>query len=145
MDGYVQTQYDLVCYTAANVRTEFGNLVLSTRTESVTCTAPTGVPPPAPPTTPKPFSYTSGWVDTFGKLVTTTSGLFEVRAKLPQPDFKIWPAAWLLSARNDRDRGGETSTESEDTRLAPHQPSHAPFLSSLLARGGRNRCVRGSC
>lgn len=37
--------------------------------------------------------------------VTITNGLMEVRAKLPPPQFRNWPAAWAISANNRRDQG----------------------------------------
>ena len=47
-DGYVHTQFDIACFTAANAYVENGNLVLRTRAEHVTCDG-------------RGFEYTSGW------------------------------------------------------------------------------------
>jgi beta-glucanase (GH16 family) len=32
-------------------------------------------------------------------------GLLEVRAQLPAPVHRVWPAAWIIDKRNDRDTG----------------------------------------
>jgi beta-glucanase (GH16 family) len=99
-NGYVQNAYaglqDLVCYTRDSAYTENGNLVLRTRAQSVTCNGINGVP--------TPYAFTSGWVDTLDR-VTVVNGLVEVRARLPQPRFRVWPSAFLNSQRNRRDQG----------------------------------------
>jgi hypothetical protein len=104
--NYVQTQYDITCFNAVGgpptVLVAGGELHLLTRT----------LPAPAlcacaacPGASPRPFSLTSGWVDTQDTGVAARDGLVEVRARLPPASFKIWPAAWLLSARSRRDQG----------------------------------------
>lgn len=54
LDGYVQTQWDLVCYKSDDAYTENGNLVLRTRRRDAFCNG-------------KQYQYTSGWVDTLDK------------------------------------------------------------------------------
>jgi len=97
-DGYVHTQYDIVCYSAANAYTENGNLILLTKHVSppVTCTPSSGPP--------RAFSYTSGWVDTVGKL-SVRDGIVEIRAALPPPSFRMWPSGFLISDQNKHDTG----------------------------------------
>eukprot|EP01052_Picozoa_sp_SAG31_P017158 SAG31_NODE_1161_length_9593_cov_3.825629_9_plen_165_part_00 len=55
--------------------------------------------PDAPPTGPdgrRKYNFTSGWVDTEGK-VETAFGWWEIRAQLPSPAARgIWPAHWLM-------------------------------------------------
>lgn len=96
-DNFVQTPYGEVCYTKEMVRVENGNLIITTKPASITC-AFKGSPA-------KPFSYISGWVDSFGKLTLPTSGLIEVHSKLPPPVYRIWPAAWVIDQKNARDTG----------------------------------------
>lgn len=71
--------------------------MLTTRAEHVTC-AFRGAPQ-------KSFAFTSGWVDTFDKLELPADGLLEVRAQLPSPVHRVWPAAWVIDKRNARDQG----------------------------------------
>ena len=90
-DGYVHTQFDLVCYVASEAFVENGNLVLRTRALSVECGG-------------RNFSWVSGWVDTNGRL-SVRDGKVEVRALLPPPTFRVWPASFLISEKNNRDTG----------------------------------------
>lgn len=91
LDGYVQTSWDLVCYSRDDSYTESGNLVLRTRLNDRVCNG-------------KLYHYTSGWVDTLDKL-SVRNGRLEVSAKLPPPAFRNWPAAWMISETNRRDTG----------------------------------------
>ena len=100
LDGYVQTQYDMACYTASNAYAENGNLVIRTRAEKVTC-VDGGV---NPTNQTREYLYTSGFVDTVGK-VAVRNGRVEIRAKLPPPTLRIWPAGWTISTQNQRDKG----------------------------------------
>ena len=100
LDGYVQTQYDISCYTADNAYVENGNLVIRTRVQRVTCVA--GGFNPTQQT--KEYDYASGFVDTVGK-VAVRNGRVEIRAKLPPPTLRIWPAGWTISDKNQRDKG----------------------------------------
>ena len=95
-DGYVHTQYDIVCYEASDAYTENGNLVLRTRFNPTQCSL-AGAPP-------QTYQWTSGWVDTNGKL-TVTNGRVDVRALLPPPTFRVWPSSFLISEKNNRDTG----------------------------------------
>ena len=45
------------------------------------------------------YEFTSGWVDTKGK-VEATYGKFEARIQLPQPLSSVWPAFWLVDDNN---------------------------------------------
>ena len=100
LDGYVQTQYDMVCYTGDNAYVENGNLVIRTRVQRVTCVD--GGFNPTQQT--KVYDYASGFVDTVGK-VAVRNGRVEIRAKLPPPTLRIWPAGWTISDKNQRDKG----------------------------------------
>ena len=95
VDGFVQTPYAQVCYTANNVALENGNLVLTTRKADITCNYRGEN---------KQFSFTSGWIDSQGKFAVA-NGMIEVRSQLPPPVNKIWPAAWVISEKNQRDTG----------------------------------------
>jgi hypothetical protein len=87
----VHTQFDLVCYMGSEAFVENGNLVLRTRRGDAFCGG-------------KPFQYVSGWIDTQGKL-SVRGGRVEVRARLPPPTFRVWPASFLISELNDHDTG----------------------------------------
>jgi beta-glucanase (GH16 family) len=95
VDGFVQTPYAQVCYTANCVALENGNLVLTTRKADITCNYRGEN---------KQFSFTSGWIDSQGKFAVA-NGMIEVRSQLPPPVNKIWPAAWVISEKNQRDTG----------------------------------------
>lgn len=95
VDGFVQTPYAQVCYLAQNMAVRDGLLVLTTRAQDVQCTFhDTGEL--------KPFTFTSGWVDTHGKF-SVKDGLVEVSSRLPPAVERIWPAAWVIDAANNRD------------------------------------------
>jgi beta-glucanase (GH16 family) len=95
VDGFVQTPYAQVCYTANSVKVENGYLVLKTRKADAMCNYRGEN---------KRFSYTSGWIDSQGKFAVK-DGMMEVRSQLPPPVNKIWPAAWVISDKNLRDTG----------------------------------------
>jgi hypothetical protein len=82
---------------ADDVWTESGNLVLRTRYRPTTCTGTGGIP--------KTYDFTSGWVDTLDR-VSVQFGTIEIRAKLPPPTFRVWPAGFALSTLNRRDEAG---------------------------------------
>ena len=94
-DFFVQTPYAQVCYLQSNVALRDGLLVLTTRAQDVQCIFhDTGEV--------KSFSFSSGWVDTHGKLFVR-DGLVEVSSRLPPAVERIWPAAWVIDAANNRD------------------------------------------
>ena len=129
LDGYVQTQYDLNCYMADDVSTENGNLVLRTRINPTVCVAG-GYNPLQ---TTQSYKYTSGKVDTVGKF-SVRNGRIEMNAKLPPPTFRVWPAGWSISDKNNRDQGKcwPLATESASVCVEGSQPRatgthpHAP-------------------
>jgi hypothetical protein len=140
-DGYVHTQFDLVCYEASEAFVENGNLVLRTRALSVECGG-------------KNFSWVSGWVDTNGRL-SVRDGKVEVRALLPPPTFRVWPASFLISEKNNRDTGQcwPTTTEIDLYEVAGGFNGQPQFdsglglnqVSAVGERGARSRCgVRGA-
>ena len=140
-DGYVHTQFDLVCYEASEAFVENGNLVLRTRALSVECGG-------------KNFSWISGWVDTNGRL-SVRDGKVEVRALLPPPTFRVWPASFLISEKNNRDTGQcwPTTTEIDLYEVAGGFNGQPQFdsglglnqVSAAGERGARSRCgVRGA-
>ena len=100
LNGYVQTQYDLVCYMADDSYTEYGNLVIRTRVNPTTCVAGGSNPSQVTQT----YKYTSGMVDTVGKR-SVRNGRIEMNAKLPLPTFRVWPAGWAISTASNRDMG----------------------------------------
>jgi hypothetical protein len=72
-------------YVSDAVTLRDGHLVLRTARASVT--GPDGS---------RLYNFTSGWVDTQGKL-ETSFGRWEIRARLPDPEARgIWPAHWLM-------------------------------------------------
>jgi beta-glucanase (GH16 family) len=75
-------QYDGY-YTADNVYTEDGHLVLRNQQEEVVGVSPEGT-----------FAYSSGWVMSMHK-VFFQEGYLEVRAQFPS-GAKVWPAIWLI-------------------------------------------------
>lgn len=93
-------RYDLNCYMADDVSTENGNLVLRTRINPTVCVAG-GYNPLQ---TTQSYKYTSGKVDTVGKF-SVRNGRIEMNAKLPPPTFRVWPAGWSISDKNNRDQG----------------------------------------
>jgi hypothetical protein len=140
-DGYVHTQFDLVCYEASEAFVENGNLVLRTRALSVVCGG-------------KNFSWVSGWVDTNGRL-SVRDGKVEVRALLPPPTFRVWPASFLISEKNNRDTGEcwPTTTEIDLYEVAGGFNGQPQFdtglglnqVSAADESGARARCgVRGA-
>ena len=140
-DGYVHTQFDLVCYEASEAFVENGNLVLRTRALSVECGG-------------RNFSWVSGWVDTNGRL-SVRDGKVEVRALLPPPTFRVWPASFLISEKNNRDTGQcwPTTTEIDLYEVAGGFNGQPQFdsglglnqVSAAGERGARSRCgVRGA-
>lgn len=100
LNGYVQTQYDAACYMADEVYVEGGNLVIRTRLNPTTCV----VGGYNPARTTQVYPYTSGKVDTQNKF-SVRNGRIEINAKLPPPTFKVWPAGWSISEKNNRDTG----------------------------------------
>jgi len=55
----------------------------------------------------KPYNFTSGWVDTNGK-VDFLYGKIEADIKLPKENAGVWPAWWLVQdATNCWPKGGE--------------------------------------
>ena len=95
-NNYVHTRWDLVCFISDDVKVEDGNMVIVTRVNPVTCTDAEG--------TTRNYRYSSGWADTNGKLAVR-NGLVEIRAKLPEPLFRMWPSSFLLSQENNLDQG----------------------------------------
>ena len=95
VDHFVQTPYAQVCYMADDVSVRDSLLVLTTRARGVDCVFhATGES--------KGYSFTSGWVDTHGKLAVA-DGMVEVSSRFPPAVERIWPAAWVIAAANNRD------------------------------------------
>ena len=85
-------------YTGDSVRVADGALSI------VTAAAPPGT---LGPDGKRAYAFTSGWLDTSGK-VEMTFGRFEARIRLPVPVRSIWPAYWIVDdTRHCWPTGGE--------------------------------------
>jgi hypothetical protein len=129
LDGYVQTQYDLVCYMADDVSVADSNLVIRTRVNTQTCI--TGGFNPALTTTT--YGYTSGFVDTVGKL-SVRNGRIEINAKLPEPTFRVSTRGARRAARGAR-RAARARVSASNNQTDNTRPPRSP--APTLCRSGR--------